>query len=207
MGVTVLDLIPAPEGSAGAGAAAAAAAAAATAPAPVDGDLVTCHYVGRVKSTGVIFDSSRAKGEPFELTLGRGSVIRGWEEGLLRVPLGATATLDITSDFGYGADGCESNEAHGSGKIPPNADLLFEVEILDINGARSVMVLFRYRASLDAWMSSKLAAFDGDAKLAAKKGGKHGGRDGYAAFLAASTGKRYAAEKAKHMEGGEEGKT
>jgi hypothetical protein len=172
MGVTILDLVLPLEGSTGAGAAAATA--------PVDGDLVTCHYVGRLKATGVTFDSSRAKGVPFELTLGRGSVIRGWEEGLRHLPLGAQATLDITSDWAYGAEGCESNEACGS---------------------------HRYRTSLDAWVASKLAAFDGDAKLAAKKGGKHGGRDGYAAFLAASTGKRYLAEKAKHMEGGEEGKT
>lgn len=86
------------------------------------------HYVGTLASNGVQFDSSIAKGRPFRFTIGINHVIQGWDEGVMQMSLGEKATLRITSDYGYGARGA------GNGVIPPNADLVFEVEVLEING-------------------------------------------------------------------------
>ena len=72
------------------------------------------------------FDSSRDRGQPFSFTIGVGQVIKGWDEGVMQMSLGEKATLDITSDYGYGARGA-------GGVIPPNADLLFDVELIAIN--------------------------------------------------------------------------
>ena len=85
------------------------------------------HYVGTLASNGSQFDSSIKKGRPFRFTIGIGQVIRGWDEGVMQMSLGEKAILRITSDYGYGARGA-------GGVIPPNADLVFEVEVLEING-------------------------------------------------------------------------
>lgn len=84
------------------------------------------HYTGTLKSNGKKFDSSVDRGQPFQFKIGVGQVIRGWDEGVMKMSLGEKAVLTISSDFGYGARGA-------GGVIPPNADLVFEVELLKIN--------------------------------------------------------------------------
>lgn len=77
-------------------------------------------------SNGEQFDSSHSRGRPFTFTIGVGQVIRGWDEGVMTMSLGEKAKLNISSDYGYGSRGA-------GGVIPPNADLVFEVELLKIN--------------------------------------------------------------------------
>ena len=93
---------------------------------PQKGDRLTMHYHGTLVN-GTKFDASRDRGRPFQFQFGVGQVIRGWDEGVALMSLGEHATLHITSDYGYGAAGAE-------GVIPPNADLVFDVELLAING-------------------------------------------------------------------------
>ena len=83
------------------------------------------HYTGTL-TNGQKFVSSVDRGRPFSFTIGIGQVIRGWDEGVMDMCLGEKAKLEITSDYGYGARGA-------GGVIPPNADLVFEVELLKIN--------------------------------------------------------------------------
>merc|ERR1712032_213387 len=92
---------------------------------PKKGDKVTMHYTGTLKNGGKQFDSSVGKG-PFETKIGVGQVIKGWDEGVVQMSLGEKAVLTMTADYGYGASGA-------GGVIPPNADLVFEVELLKIN--------------------------------------------------------------------------
>lgn len=87
------------------------------------GDVVLVHYTGRLKN-GTKFDSSVDRGEPFKFTLGRGQVIQGWDEGIAGMKAGGKRKLIIPSKLGYGAE--------GSGKIPGNAELHFEVELVAI---------------------------------------------------------------------------
>ena len=83
------------------------------------------NFSGYLKD-GSVFDSSHKRGRPFQFTIGVGQVIRGWDEGVAQMSLGEKAKLFITSDYGYGAS--------GAGNVnPPNADLIFEVELLKIN--------------------------------------------------------------------------
>lgn len=89
----------------------------------VSGSAVTVHYTGWLMD-GTPFDSSRDRGQPFTLTLGRNSVIPGWEEGLLGMKVGGIRKLVIPPALGYGA------QANGS--IPANSTLVFEVELLDV---------------------------------------------------------------------------
>ncbi|GAX22770.1 FK506-binding protein 14 [Fistulifera solaris] len=95
---------------------------------PKKGDKLMMHYKGTLKSNGKQFDSSYDRGQPFSFKIGLGQVIRGWDDGVLLMSLGEKAVLDITSDFGYGEEGA------GNGVIPPNADLVFEVKLMGING-------------------------------------------------------------------------
>lgn len=92
---------------------------------PKKGDIVVMHYTGTLKADGKKFDSSKDRGKPFETKIGVGQVIRGWDEGVPQLSVGQTARLHITADYGYGAQGA-------GGVIPPNADLLFEVELISI---------------------------------------------------------------------------
>jgi peptidylprolyl isomerase len=99
-----------------------------TGAAPRTGQMCVMHYTGWLYQNGVKgakFDSSRDRGQPFEFTIGTGQVIRGWDEGVAGMKVGGKRTLIIPPDLGYGARGA-------GGVIPPNATLIFEVELLDV---------------------------------------------------------------------------
>eukprot|EP00930_Biecheleria_cincta_P075222 TRINITY_DN62392_c0_g1_i1.p1 TRINITY_DN62392_c0_g1~~TRINITY_DN62392_c0_g1_i1.p1 ORF type:complete len:305 (+),score=47.51 TRINITY_DN62392_c0_g1_i1:80-994(+) len=93
---------------------------------PNPGDKLSMHYTGTLASNSAQFDSSRDRGEPFQFQIGVGQVIQGWDKGVMKMSLGERATLRIPSAMGYGARGAGS-------AIPPNADLVFDVELLAIN--------------------------------------------------------------------------
>jgi FK506-binding protein 1 len=93
---------------------------------PKVGDNLTMHYTGTLAADGSQFDSSRDRGEPFQFTIGVGHVIKGWDEGVIQMSLGQRANLHIPSDMGYGSTGAGS-------AIPPDADLVFDVELISIN--------------------------------------------------------------------------
>ncbi|MGH8025315.1 MAG: FKBP-type peptidyl-prolyl cis-trans isomerase [Pseudoxanthomonas sp.] len=95
------------------------------------GSDVTVHYTGWLydqnakDQRGEKFDSSVDRGEPFTFLLGGGQVIRGWDDGVAGMRVGGKRRLLIPSHYGYGSDGA-------GGVIPPNASLVFEVELLDV---------------------------------------------------------------------------
>jgi len=97
----------------------------------VAGQSVSVHYTGwlydesKADKKGAKFDSSRDRGKPFGFPLGAGRVIKGWDQGVAGMKVGGQRTLTIPSELGYGARGA-------GGSIPPNAALIFDVELLNV---------------------------------------------------------------------------
>ena len=91
----------------------------------VAGDTLTVHYIGTLES-GQVFDDSYARGTPFVFRLGAGGVIRGWDLGLVGMRVGGKRRLIIPAELAYGSQ--------GSGPIPPNANLRFDVELISNAG-------------------------------------------------------------------------
>jgi peptidylprolyl isomerase len=97
---------------------------------PKPGQICVMHYTGWLYQDGVKgkkFDSSLDRGQPFEFPLGRKQVIAGWDEGVATMKVGGKRTLIIPPELGYGARGA-------GGVIPPNATLMFDVELFDVKG-------------------------------------------------------------------------
>jgi len=91
----------------------------------VPGKTATVHYTGWLRSNGQKFDSSLDRGQPFDFQLGAGQVIQGWEKGVAGMKVGGKRILVIPPELGYGASGA-------GGVIPPNAVLVFEIELLGV---------------------------------------------------------------------------
>jgi FKBP-type peptidyl-prolyl cis-trans isomerase FkpA len=93
------------------------------------GQHVTVHYTGWLRNDdgtqGAKFDSSKDRNDPFQFALGAGQVIRGWDEGVQGMKVGGARRLVIPASLGYGARGA-------GGVIPPNATLIFDVELLAV---------------------------------------------------------------------------
>ncbi|MDX1686117.1 MAG: FKBP-type peptidyl-prolyl cis-trans isomerase [Saprospiraceae bacterium] len=90
-----------------------------------DGDNITAHYYGVLKEDGSMFDNSFSRGQPFTFKVGQGQVIQGWDQGFKALSPGAKATLFIPYNMAYGEQ--------GRGGIPAKADLVFYVELLEVN--------------------------------------------------------------------------
>jgi peptidylprolyl isomerase len=93
-------------------------------PKPQKGQVIEAHYTGTLEN-GTKFDSSRDRGTPLAFPVGVGKVIPGWDEGLMLMKVGDRAKLTIPPKLGYGAEGA-------GGVIPPNATLIFDVELVGI---------------------------------------------------------------------------
>ena len=99
-----------------------------TGPSPKPNQIAVVHYTGWLYENGAKgkkFDSSLDRGQPFEFPVGAGRVIKGWDEGVATMKVGGKRTLIIPANLGYGARGA-------GGAIPPNATLMFDVELLAV---------------------------------------------------------------------------
>jgi hypothetical protein len=88
------------------------------------GDKLTMHYTGTLQGSGFEFDSSIRRGKPFSFVVGKGSVIKGWDEGVVGMCVGEKRTLTVPHSLGYGSD--------DRPKIPPYSTLIFDIELLGI---------------------------------------------------------------------------
>ena len=95
-------------------------------PSPIAGSMVFVNYTGWL-TDGRKFDSSVDRGEPFSFTIGQGQVIPGWDEGVMSMRVGGKRRLIIPPNLGYGQQGA------GGGVIPPNATLVFDVDLLSVS--------------------------------------------------------------------------
>jgi peptidylprolyl isomerase len=96
---------------------------------PKSGQTCVMHYTGWLYDNGTKgkkFDSSVDRGQPFEFVIGQGNVIKGWDEGVATMKVGGKRTLIIPSELAYGKRGAPG------GMIPPDADLIFDVELLNV---------------------------------------------------------------------------
>ncbi|KAL1645254.1 Peptidyl-prolyl cis-trans isomerase fpr2 [Diplodia intermedia] len=93
----------------------------------VAGDKVDVHYRGTLAQDGTEFDASYNRGQPLAFTVGKGMVIKGWDQGLLDMCIGEKRKLTIQPEWAYGS--------RGVGPIPPDSVLVFETELVKINGA------------------------------------------------------------------------
>ncbi|UVK86346.1 FKBP-type peptidyl-prolyl cis-trans isomerase [Pseudomonas sp. B21-051] len=89
----------------------------------VKGALITTHYTGWLED-GSEFDSSHSRGKPFQCVIGTGRVIKGWDQGLMGMQVGGKRKLLVPAHLGYGE--------RTMGKIPPNSNLVFEIELLEV---------------------------------------------------------------------------
>jgi FK506-binding protein 1 len=92
---------------------------------PQPGQTVTVHYTGTL-TDGTKFDSSRDRGQPFEFVIGKGQVIKGWDEGVAQLSVGQRANLTCSPDYAYGDRGYP-------GIIPPASTLVFDVELIGVS--------------------------------------------------------------------------
>src|ERR1700752_3389714 len=102
---------------------------------PKTGETVLVHYTGTL-TDGTKFDSSQDRQEPIAFPLGRGEVIKGWDEGIAQLGIGDSAVLIVPPQLGYGAKGA-------GGVIPPNATLVFVVTLVDVKGEALSEVLLK----------------------------------------------------------------
>ena len=136
------------------------------APAKV-GDKLVVHYKGTLADGGAVFDDSRERGHAFTFALGCNKVIRGWDEALVGATKGARFTVRIPSADAYGPKGAPP-------RIPPNADLVFDLELLNINETL-VEEGMRFRQEEEARVQKFLAVQD-EERRAEAAGGGGGGR-------------------------------
>ncbi|KAK8196107.1 Peptidyl-prolyl cis-trans isomerase fpr2 [Zalaria obscura] len=94
----------------------------------IAGDKIAVHYRGTLASTGSEFDASYNRGQPLTFHVGKGQVIKGWDQGLLDMCPGEKRTLTIQPEWGYGD--------RGMGPIPAGSTLIFETELIDIIGVK-----------------------------------------------------------------------
>jgi peptidylprolyl isomerase len=95
-----------------------------TGPSPTSGKLVTVHFTGTLEN-GRVFDSTVETKQPLHFTIGTGEVIPGWDEGIMTMKVGGRRKLVIPPNLAWGAEGA-------AGVIPPNATVLFDVELLEV---------------------------------------------------------------------------